>query len=179
MNKIDATENKISICDTGTLSTAGFSLLGVKAYTDKPPVAETPVEELKGLRKWFRNSKPRKWLKAFSHSREAAIEKEIAKCATKGATMGAGATKLVKYADAGSKVISSKGIAAFAAITVAMEDMDELTVAYKDGFGSGLKQTGQIIVNRFYIPRSRKCSWGCNWRVYWYCSGWLIGSMGC
>lgn len=61
------------------------------------------------------------------------------------ASMGEKAGKFVNWSKGMTNTVANKGAIAAAVVTVT-EDMDELAVAYKDGVGSGLKQTGQTAV---------------------------------
>ena len=106
------------------------------------------------------NSKPGRWVadtassvknsgvvrgsRKFLHTVDRAPSNIIHK-ATKGAQMGAKATKTVNWCKNMTTQVASKGAAA-AAITTVIDDFDELGVAYKDGFGSGVKQTAQTAV---------------------------------
>lgn len=65
--------------------------------------------------------------------------------AAEGATMGTKATNFVAGSAKFTGTVAKYGAVSAAVITV-MEDVDELSIAYKDGFGSGVKQTGQTAV---------------------------------
>lgn len=73
-------------------------------------------------------------------------DKALAKAVEKGKTVGEFGTTVSKYGNALTKGLTSKGTAVFVAVGTVLEDVGDLTTAYKDSFGSGLKQTGQTAV---------------------------------
>lgn len=78
-------------------------------------------------------------------SKVDAAPTNIVNKAASGVQLSEKAAKFTTWGTNFSAQVASKGAIGAAVVTV-MDDFDELGVAYKDSFGSGLKQTGQTAV---------------------------------